>query len=110
MCATLINHGERLIVPSGHYMHSPIDAVNELPVLTYKCNYSVTKSAPSWPGGLALGARWCFTGWYTTHGTGWEVGGGECARARACLWGCACVRETVCAITFVSVFLDCCSS
>lgn len=35
MCATLINHGERLIMPSSHYMHSPINAVNELPLLTY---------------------------------------------------------------------------
>lgn len=96
MCATLINHGERLIVPSGHYMHSPIDAVNELPVLTYKCNYSVTKSAPSWPGGLALGALWCFTGWYTTHGTGWEVGGASVrAHVLACGGVRACERQCV---------------
>lgn len=30
MCATFINHGERLIKPSSHYMHSPIIAVNDL--------------------------------------------------------------------------------
>lgn len=48
--------------------------------------------------GSALGARRCFTGWYTTHGTGREVGGRVCAHARACLWGCARVRarDSVC--------------
>lgn len=71
----------------------------------------MTKSAPSWPGGRL----WAHGG-ASQDGTlrMGQVGrwGGECARAHvlACGGVRACVRETVCAITFVSVFLERCSS
>lgn len=114
-------------MPSSHYMHSPINAVNELPLLTYDATTCVTKNiqtVPSYaePRGVGGGsggpggprplsvAPWNFTEWDTTHGTFREVGC-ECARARAARGGVrACVRETVCARTFMSVFLRSCSS
>lgn len=68
--------------------------------------------------GLALeaqGTSWALGGTVELHRMGhyaWDSSGVgcECARARACSWGCACVRETVCARTFMAVFLQFCSS
>lgn len=61
---------------------------------------------------LSVAPRY-FTEWYTTHGTEFGTWG---ASVRAHVLACegvgvrACVRETVGAITFVSVFLQFCSS
>lgn len=110
MCATLINHGERLIVPSGHYMHSLIDAVNELPVLTYNATTAWPRARRPGPG---VGSGRTAVLHRMVH-YAWDRSGGWGASVRAHVLACggvrACVRETVCAITFVSVFLERCSS
>lgn len=128
MCATLINHGERLIMPSSHYMHSPINAVNELPLLTYDATtvwprtYIRCRPTPSRGDGVGVqrprGPGCCrWHGGTSQDGTlhmRQNSGGGVRVRARARVgvWVCvrACMWETVCAITFVSVFLQFCSS
>lgn len=127
MCATLINHGERLIMPSSHYMHSPINAVNELPLLTYDATtvwprtYRRCRPGPSRGVGAGSGGRGDPATWGGTvelHRMGhyaWDSSGGGvrvCARTGLLVGVCvrACVRETVCAITFMAVFLQFCSS
>lgn len=92
-------------------MHSPINAVNELPLLTYDakllCDQEHTDGAVLTPGHAGGEGRWGpgRSRWHRgtsqdgtlRMGTVREVGC-ECARTRACSWGCACVRarDSVC--------------
>lgn len=96
MCATLINHGERLIVPSGHYMHSLIDAVNELPVLTYNATTAWPRARRPGPG---VGSGRTAVLHRMVH-YAWDRSGGWGASVRAHVLACggvrACERDSVC--------------
>lgn len=94
-------------------MHSPINAVNELPLLTYDANYCVTKNIQTVPScaeprgwGLAPGAegsRTLLGGTVELHRMGhyaWDSsrGGVRVCAHTGLLVGCACVRarDSVC--------------
>lgn len=112
MCATLINHGERLIMPSSHYMHSLINAVNELPLLTYDATtvwprtYIRCRPTPSRGDGVGVrrprGPGCCrWHGGTSQNGTlhmRQNSGGGVRVRARARVgvWVCVRARDSVC--------------